>query len=227
MVDVHLFASRDAASLAAADRIVALIEARLEKEDEASIVVSGGTTPGQCFERLSQVEIDWRRVQIVLSDERWVPNDDGDSNERLVRETLVKNAAKDASVMGVYQADLTVAERCEAIQQELPASGFACSMVGMGTDGHFASLFPDAEGLEAGLQDDNQRFYMPVRTAASPHPRVSMTLAAILKSDEILLLFFGDEKHAVFERALAGDTTYPITALLAQTKVPVALYWAP
>lgn len=227
MVDVHLFASRDAASLAAADRIVELLEARLDRENDASLVVSGGTTPGKCFQQLSQVEIDWHRVRVVLSDERWVPNDHKDSNERLVRETLIKDAAKGASVLSVYQADLSVDERCDAIQKEMPPSGFACSMVGMGADGHFASLFPDADSLEAGLNEDNQRFYMPVRTSASPHPRVSMTLASILKSDEILLLFFGDEKHAVFEEAMAGNAAYPITALLAQKKVPVALYWAP
>lgn len=226
-MDKHLFTSRDAASLAAADRIITLLEARLHKESETNLVVSGGTTPGTCFQQLSQVEFDWHRVRIVLSDERWVPNDHGDSNERLVRETLIKDAAKDASVLGVYQADISVDERCDEIQQDLPSSGFACSLVGMGADGHFASLFPDADGLEAGLQFDNQRFYMPVRTSASPHPRVSMTLASILKSDEILLLFFGDEKHAVFAEAMAGNAAYPIAVLLAQTKVPVALYWAP
>jgi 6-phosphogluconolactonase len=100
-------------------------------------------------------------------------------------------------------------------------------MVGMGTDGHFASLFPDADGLEEGLNLDNPRFYMPVQTAASPHPRITMTLSALLQSDEILLFFFGEEKLAVYENAHTVDKTYPITALLEQSDTPVSLYWAP
>ena len=123
--------------------------------------------------------------------------------------------------------DVSVDERCDALQSHKPENGFACAMIGMGTDGHFASLFPDADCLEAGLDLDNARFYMPVRTAASPHPRVSMTLSSLLASDEILLFFFGVEKLAVYENAHTVDKTYPITALLEQSKTPVSLYWAP
>ena len=100
-------------------------------------------------------------------------------------------------------------------------------MVGMGTDGHFASLFPDADSLQVGLDPDSKRFYLPIRTTASPHPRMSMTLSALLKSDEIVLLIFGKDKLAVYEQAEAGDKTYPVAALIAQRDVPVSLYWAP
>ncbi len=82
------------------------------------------------------------------------------------------------------------------------------------------------EGL-TGLQLDNERFYIPVRTAASPHPRISMTLSALLASEEILLFIFGEEKLAVYENAHTVDKTYPITALLEQRNTPVRLYWAP
>ena len=109
----------------------------------------------------------------------------------------------------------------------ISANGFACAMVGMGADGHFASLFPDADRLEEGLRLDNPGFYMPVHTVASPHPRISMTLGALLRSDEILLFIFGEEKLAVYDNAHTVDKTYPITALLEQQKVPVSLYWAP
>lgn len=222
-----VFDTRQAASAAAAERIADLLRARLAREEQASFVVSGGTTPALCFECLSQATLEWDRVQVALSDERWVANSHKDSNERLVRETLLRNAAASAGLLGIYQDDLTVDERCDSIQDERPESGFACSLVGMGADGHFASLFPDADSLQAGLKIDSERFYIPVRTVASPHPRVSMTLAALLGSDAILLLFFGDEKRAVYEKAKAGDPSYPITALLQQTEVPVTLYWAP
>jgi len=204
-----------------------LLVAQLAREGEANFVVGGGTTPAACFELLSGYELNWDKIKVALSDERWVPNDHEDSNERLVRETLLQNEAIAGRLLSIYQDDLSVEECCDALQSEIPANGFACSMLGMGTDGHFASLFPDADCLEAGLQLDNARFYMPVRTTASPHPRISMTLSALLASDEILLFFYGEEKLAVYENAHTVDKTYPVTALLEQQITPVSLYWAP
>jgi 6-phosphogluconolactonase len=221
------FDSREAASAAVAARMAGLIGARLGQQGEANFVVSGGSTPGRCFDLLSEYELDWDKIQVVLSDERWVPNDHEDSNERLVRESLLKGAASAGHVLSVYAADTSADERANALESKNPENGFACSMVGMGSDGHFASLFPDADCLEAGLSLDNTRFYMPVRTGASPHPRISMTLSALLASDEILLFFFGKEKLAVYDNAHTVDKTYPITALLEQQEIPVSLYWAP
>ena len=222
----HIFESREAASAAAAQQIAARLEARLNEDEQVSFVVSGGTTPVQCFDLLSKKRLAWDRVQVALSDERWVPNDHADSNERLLREMLQKDAAARTSLLPVYQDDMTVDERCDSLQLLQPKAGFACAMVGMGADGHFASLFPGADSLEAGLDPDNRCFYIPVRTDASPHPRVSMTLAALLKSDEIVLLFFGEEKYRVYEKALAGDDAYPVTHLLRQQQVPVQIVWA-
>ena len=227
MADVIKFESSDAASAAAAARIAGHIDAQLLRDGQARFVVSGGTTPGKCFGYLSGYELAWDKVEVALSDERWVPNDHDDSNEKLVRETLLVNAATAANILPVYQEGMSVDERCDSLQEKLPKNGFASSLVGMGTDGHFASLFPDADSLDAGLSVDNHRFYMPVRTTASPHPRVSMTLHALLQSDEILLLFFGDDKLAVFEAAIAGDKQYPITTLLEKVEPSVTLYWAP
>lgn len=227
MLTEHKFDSREAASAAIAARIAGLVGGRLRRDGEANFVVGGGTTPGQCFDYLSEYELDWEKVQVLLSDERWVPNDHEDSNERLVRESMLKGEASKGKILSVYDADLSVDERADALQLKRPKSGFACSMLGMGSDGHFASLFPDADCLEVGLQLDNTRFYMPVRTASSPHPRISMTLSALLASDEILLFFFGKEKLAVFDNSHTVDKTYPITALLEQQETPVSLYWAP
>jgi 6-phosphogluconolactonase len=227
MLTEQRFESRDAASAALAARIAGLVDAQLARDGAADFVVGGGTTPAKCFEYLSGYELEWEKVQVALSDERWVPNDHDDSNERLVRTNLLKDAARAGSILSVYDRDLSVEKRCDALQSQKPKNGFACSMVGMGTDGHFASLFPDTDCLEAGLKLDNPLFYMPVRTTASPHPRVSMTLNALLNSDEILLFFFGEEKLAVYENAHTIDKTYPVTALLEQQKTPVSLYWAP
>lgn len=221
------FDSRDAASAAAAARIAGLVIAQLDRDNQASFVVGGGSTPARCFEYLSVQALAWTNIQVVLTDERWVSNNHEDSNERLVRETLLQDEAMAGSVLSVYQSNLSADERCDSLQAELEGTRFAIVMVGMGTDGHFASLFPDADSLEAGLNPDSRRYYIPVRTSASPHPRVSMTLGAMLHSTEILLLFFGEEKLAVYEQAKAGNKNFPIAALLEQQAVPVVLYWAP
>ena len=227
MLMEHKFDSRDAASTAVAARIAGLVDAQLGRDGEAKFVVSGGSTPGACFEYLSGYELDWDKVQVALSDERWVPNTHNDSNERLVVETLLQNEASSGSVLSIFKENRSVDERIDALNSQQFSNGFACAMVGMGADGHFASLFPDADCLEEGLRLDNPNFYMPVHTVESPHPRISMTLGALLRSDEILLFFFGEEKLAVYDNAHTVDKTYPITALLEQQKVPVNVYWAP
>lgn len=223
----HTFNSREEAAVATADRIAVLLEARLANETHATIVVSGGTTPGQCFDALSRKPIEWQGVKVVLSDERWVPSDHDDSNEKLVRDALLINMAAASAVLSIYDPGRSVAARCESLQGAYPGNGFACCMLGMGDDGHFASLFPDADSLADGLDPDSHFFYIPVRTTASPHVRVSMTLGALLRSDEIVLLFFGDDKFGVYEQAKSSDSDYPVAKLLAQQRTPVHVYWAP
>jgi 6-phosphogluconolactonase len=227
MLKEQFFLSREDASVAAAEHVAGCLNSSLAEANRATVVLSGGSTPARCFDLLSQRALAWDRIRLAMSDERWVPHDHPDSNERLLRESLLQNAASCASVMSIYQADLSVDERCDSLQKQLPKRPFACSLLGMGADGHFASLFPDSDILSVGLDRKSKRFYLPVRTAASPHPRVSMTLAALLHSNAILLLMFGDEKRAVYERAKAGDKSLPISALLEQGDVPVTLLWAP
>ena len=227
MLTEYKFDTREAASAAIAARMAGLVSAQLGRDAAAHFVVGGGTTPERSFDLLSEYELDWDKVQVALSDERWVPNDHDDSNERLVRESMLKDAASAGHILPIFKTGLSADERSEELQSRKPENGFACAMVGMGIDGHFASLFPDADCLSEGLQLNNSRFYMPVRTNASPHPRISMTLSALLASDEVLLFFFGEEKLAVYDNAHTVDKTYPITALVEQDKTPVSLYWAP
>ena len=223
----HHFENRQEASVAAARRMAELLSRRLDNNDEASLVVSGGTSPGECFAALAETDLDWRRVQIALSDERWVAPEHDDSNEKLVRESLLVGAAAAATLLPVYAPDVTPEERCDELQESLPVLPFACSLIGIGADGHFASLFPDADNLDRAMDVEAGRLYLPVVTAASPHVRISMTLAAISRSDEIVLLFFGDDKLAVYEKAKAMTTGYPLSRLLRQKRAPVRLLWAP
>ena len=229
-VDVeHFFDSREEASLAAADSIVEALTRRLDHQPRASLVVTGGSSPTLCYAALAKADIPWRRVKTVLSDERWVPPTHDDSNEKMVRETLLTGHATDAELLSLYDAQVSVSNRSSTLNEmleDLPIP-FACSLLGMGEDGHFASLFPDSDSLEIGLQVDNPTFFVPVNTAASPHPRISLTLAALTRSDVIVLLFFGKAKHEVYKLAKAASTAFPVSKLLAQNRAPVHVYWAP
>ncbi len=221
------FEARDAASAAAATRIAELLEYRLEHQPRASLVVSGGTSPLDCFRALARTPLEWDRVEVLLSDERWVPPDNEDSNEKLAREALLVDAAAAAELKPVYAEGMTPEQRCDDLQDPLPVLPFSCSLIGMGADGHFASLFPDADNLDLGLNVESGRLYIPVATEASPHPRVSMTLAGISRSDEIVLLFFGEEKLAVYEQAREDANGFPVSKLLRQKRAPVRVFWAP
>jgi 6-phosphogluconolactonase len=225
----NFFESRDAASLAAADEIAKRLAGRLELQPKASLVVSGGTTPKRCFNELAKTALDWPRVHVLLSDERWVPPDDDDSNEKLVRDTLLQGYAEGAELLPVFSTTTTIERRCDEIDRQirLLPFPFACALLGMGEDGHFASLFPDADNLSEGLDVDNERLCIAVNTDASPHPRVSLTLAALARSDSIVLLMFGDKKREIYEQAKSKGSDLPVARLLKQKKAPVNVYWAP
>ncbi len=225
----NIFDNREEAAHAAADRIGRALQRRLEAQGAASLVVSGGTSPAGVFTALAGTAIAWPEVHVILSDERWVPPDHEDSNERLVRDTLLTGEAQDAILLPVYKAGTAIEERCDELDEELRQAPFpfACALLGMGEDGHIASLFPDAENLDEGLDADSSRLCIPVKTAASPYPRVSLTLSALSRSDEILLLIFGDAKREVYEAAKKDANGHPVSHLLRQKRAPVHVYWAP
>ena len=149
--------------------------------------------------------------------------------DKLSRRSRLVFSRHTANLLPVYKPDVTIEERCDALNDEIRQAPFpfACALLGMGEDGHFASLFPDAENLREGLDVDSRQLCIPVQTAASPHPRVSLTLSALSRSDEILLLMFGDRKRAVYEATKQAANGYPVSHLLRQKRAPVFVYWAP
>lgn len=223
------YKSREQASIAAADQISAALERRLQQAAKTRLIVTGGSSPQQCYAHLAKAPVDWSQVQVLLSDERWVPADHADSNERMLREHLFVGPVRDADFLPMYAADMSLAERSDYVSRLLAKTDVAtaCALLGMGDDGHFASLFPDAGNLAIGLRATSSTCCIPVTTAASPHPRISLTLGALLRSDEIVLLCFGDAKRAVLERAGRDDDQFPVSHLLRQTRVPVTVFWAP
>ncbi len=227
-MELQDFSSRQAAALQVAELMAGAIRSRLAAQDRASIVVTGGSSPSNVYAALSEEDLDWGRVDVVLSDERWVPASHDDSNEGLVRRTLATAHATPANILPFHAAGTTLEARCDWLDDALRSlpSPFASTLLGVGPDGHFASLFPDAANLAAALDPDGKRLCVPVHTAASPYGRISLTMPCLLASESILLLIFGDDKRHMLEQAAAGQPDLPVAHLLQQTQTPVRVFWA-
>lgn len=223
------FADRRTAALAAADAIEEALVRRLSAGGAATLVASGGNSPVETFRELSGRKIDWPGVTIVPSDERWVPPDHPDSNERMLREVLLTKEAAGATLIPFFAEGKDVEERCLELDQVIlgGAFPFSCALLGMGEDAHFASLFPDAPRLEQGLDLESERLCIPVDTAASPHRRISLSLAALSRSDALLLLAFGHSKRKVLDDAIESPNGKPVARLLRQKRAPLRILWAP
>lgn len=231
LIEFRVFENRPAASSAAADTLARLIGEALDADPmaEASLVVSGGSTPGPCFDLLSEEAMDWSRVTVIPSDERWVPSDNPDSNERLIKERLLRGLAAKGKVLSFFRPGLDASQAPRVIEDDLAklVKPFSAVLLGMGEDGHFASLFPDFEGLQEALDPLGKTACTMVQTAGSPHLRISLTLSALLDCRYTVLLIFGEAKRHVFETASAGGSAYPIEALLHHTRKPLMVIWAP
>ena len=128
------FDTREEASVAAAARIADALRRRLDAGLDTSLVVSGGTTPARCFTELAGTDLDWSSITVLASDDRWVPADDDDSNEKLVRETLLVDNATEADFLGYYADGKTIEHRCAELDADIRFMPFpfACSLLGIG-----------------------------------------------------------------------------------------------
>jgi 6-phosphogluconolactonase len=218
---------------ALARRIGDLLEAGAARGGHggASLLVSGGSTPIPLFTRLAGMNLPWQKVTISLVDERWVEPTSRDSNENLVRTHLLQHQAARARFIPMKTPDATAAEgeeNCAAALRAIPRP-YDCLILGMGNDGHTASLFPGADNLAAATSLHSQKICMAMQPVAAPHQRMTLTLAAILHSRQIVLHLQGEEKKRVLARAMeAGDPQeMPIRFILRQESTPLAIYWSP
>jgi len=199
-----------------------------ETNGQSSMLLSGGTTPGNFYKTLSTQDLDWKNIWFGLSDERWVNADHPDSNALLVQQTLLQNNAANAHFIGLKSDGDIQKDGWVQTQKNLAdlPKPFDIVLLGMGTDGHTASLFPDSKNIQDALSENNNTLCQPIDRGEGETLRMSMTLNALLNAKEIKLFFFGDEKLDVYNTAKAEkNITYPVSYILHQDKVPVTLYW--
>ena len=224
----HRFPDGASAAADIAARIAAILSGAVAERGVASIALSGGRSPRPVLEALSTADIDWGKVVVTLVDERWVSPDSADSNERLVRETLLTGAAARARFVPMKNeaADAYAGQAaCAAAFAALPWP-LDIVLLGMGDDGHTASLFPDGAELAQGLTGSER--VIAATPPAAPHQRMTLTATAILQSRHILLQISGGAKKAVYDRALAGGPVedLPIRLALLQDATPVEAWIA-
>ena len=210
--------------LAMVESIASHLASEIAAQGHAVLAVSGGRSPIPLFHALSEAAIDWPRVLITLVDERFVPTDHDDSNENLVRRHLLRARAAKAPFQGLITHPRDIMS-C-VLQANRQARSMTVAILGMGEDGHTASLFPDAPELAAGLDLHNPHAYLAITPISAPHGRISLTLAALLKARHLLVALKGQHKRAMFEQArMAATAELPISLLIHQTVRPLDVYW--
>jgi 6-phosphogluconolactonase len=230
-VHEHRFPDRQALAAALAGEIKVDLEEAIPARGAGSLVVSGGRTPALMFRRLSEEKLDWTRVWVTLADERWVETTAEASNERFVRESLLIGPAAAAHFVGMKNPAPTPEAGADWATRALTRvpHPFDVVVLGMGDDGHTASLFPGSLALARALDPGAPPACVAINALVAPHARVSLNLAALLDARRIVLHIEGDKKWEVYQRARTPGTAaeMPVRAVLQQKEVPVDVYWAP
>lgn len=226
-VSAHEFKSpvllADGLALKVASQLSDAIDAR----GTATLVVSGGRSPVAFFQNLAKQKLDWSKVVVTLADERWVPVEHADSNAGLLKRYLLQGPAAKAQFLSLYSASANLeqaAEQADRLLAELPAIDVL--VLGMGDDGHTASLFPNSPNLADALKVDGTRRCYPMLAPTVPRQRLTMSRALLASARHTVLSISGQSKLTTLSAALAGDdvAAMPIRAFLQPT---LEIYWCP
>lgn len=199
----------------------------------AVLAVSGGKSPVALFERLREQPLEWEHLTVLLVDERCVPHTHPDSNTALVRTHLLQGAAAQASFVPFFDQvpdvldDAALDALADGANARLAAQPWPMdvAVLGMGEDGHTASLFPGAPRLSKALHSSGPVTWL--RPPVAPHARLTLTLPALLTTHELMLPITGATKLAVYQQACrAADESLPISLVLNQHFTPVSVWLA-
>ena len=226
-------ADADALAVALATRLAAATDDALRQRGAAILALAGGRTAPPVLRRFAGEARDWTRVTILPTDERWVRADHADCNLRQMRESF-------GSVAGIHWLPLVPPDPSGAVDAAFAnarlqslAGPIDAALLGMGADGHFASLFPGAPNLAAALDPECRQAAVAIvpdpLPAAGPHARISLSLARLLHSRHVILAISGADKRAVLERAIGENdpARLPVAALLHVPDTTIEIHWSP
>jgi 6-phosphogluconolactonase len=220
---INEYADRDMAVMNVAHAVSSDLRKCLLSHEFASFAVPGGTTPGPVFDALSAVELDWSRVHVMLTDERWVPEGHERSNAGLVKARLLTGFAAAASFISFYREGLTAREAApevaRALKGEVPISVL---MLGMGNDMHTASLFPGAQGLSEAM-GRHAPLVCAIDAPGQPEMRMTLSAQALDGAMDKHLVIFGEDKKAALQKA---KSLPPMQAPIAAVMDEGTVHWA-
>lgn len=206
-----------------AKHIADALQNTLETRQRALLTVPGGTTPGPLFDHLSHIPLPWERVDVILSDERWVAPTHPRSNTALIQQRLLVGPAAKANLLPLYAPTPTPEEAITTLLNQLtPHLPISVALLGMGSDLHTASLFPKAKNLSQALSP-NAPALLAITAPGAAEPRITLSAATLNTAAHKYLMITGDKKRAALETAPTTPQHAPIRAVLNNTKV----HWAP
>ncbi|QXH37983.1 6-phosphogluconolactonase [Pseudomonas sessilinigenes] len=226
-VRAHEFRSSTLLAAGQALKVAEQLREAIVARGQATLVVSGGRSPVAFFQALVKQELDWSKVLISLADERWVPVEHADSNAGLLKQHLLVGPVAKARFLGLYSAAASLEEAAQQADEALAQlRGIDVLVLGMGDDGHTASLFPGSPNLAEALEPAGSRRCWPMLAPTVPRQRLSMSRALLASARSSLLSISGQSKLATLSTALAGDVVadMPIRAFL---QTPLEIYWCP
>lgn len=225
MSDVRRFASLDDLSRAAAVAVAQVAGDAIAQRGHCAIVLSGGRTPATLYRLLATThrdDVDWTRVHLFWGDERWVPPTDPLSNFRMVREALLDHIACPADHIHPVPVEADSPDAAARRYEDTLRSFFGDAgigpdllLLGMGTDGHTASLFPESPALE-----ERTRWVVSAIAPVEPRQRITLTIPAINRALNIFLLVAGSDKQSAFAEAVSGHADprrYPVAMVQPAT----------
>jgi 6-phosphogluconolactonase len=220
-----------AASVALAEQVAGALQDGVSRRGTGSLALPGGRTPLALLRSLRDRPLEWNKVSVTLTDERWVPANDPGSNAALLRAELLLGAAAAARWFPLYDGSADASTAAANVWQSLHAlpRPFDAVVLGMGEDGHFASLFAGNPALESALDSGAAPGCVAMRAPVPPHERLSLNLAALAQARRLFLLVTGTAKRELLLRAARhdADTILPVRALLTLRYPRPEVYWAP
>ena len=197
-----------------ANTLASELENALLGNDTASFAVPGGTTPGPIFDSLRAVDLDWSRVSVMLTDERWVPETSERSNTRLLRNRLLIEKAAAANYVPLFAQADTPEERLPELAANMDAHlPISVMLLGMGADMHTASIFPGADQLDHALHGDDTLVAM--RAPGAPEPRITLSAKVLNAAISRHIVIIGTEKREALEKARhLSPQDAPVAAIL-------------
>jgi 6-phosphogluconolactonase len=223
-MNMETYPDRDMMAIDVANILAGELEAALFHEDVVSFAVPGGSTPGPIFDALCATDLDWTRVRVLLTDERWVPEDHARSNTALVKSRLLTGRAAKAQFVPFYRGDMSpfeaAPELSTAFADMLPVTVL---LLGMGDDMHTASLFPKMAELDSHMAPDAPAV-VAVAPESQPEERVSLSGPVLDGALSKHLVITGDEKRHALEMAM---TLPAVDAPIGSVMSGGTVHWAP